>query len=152
MRQASESSDGLYRGRADLESLAGQRGAIIRAVAVNPEQSSPIGSHQFIDKLVLAYHREIAARLLASPDEVLSRARNNLKRWLAAHEPGSAEARCLEEWQRLLETKSVDELVAIITEDSDEGQRLRSSTPFTGILSLQERKELRARCEEEPIA
>jgi hypothetical protein len=133
-------------------SLTALEGVTIWAMAVNDEQPSPLGSHQFLDKLALAYHREIAARLLTDSEAVLDRARRNLRRWLAAHEPGSAEARCLEEWQRLLETRSVDELVAIITEDSDEGQRLRSSTPFTGILSLQERKELRARCEEESIA
>ncbi len=115
-------------------------------------RSIPIDSHQFIDFVNLAYHREVAARLLANPEAVLERARNNLRRWLLAYEPGEPDAQCFEEWQSLLETKTVPELMAIITQDSDEGQRLRSSTPFAGVLSLEERKELRKRCEEMAIA
>jgi hypothetical protein len=116
------------------------------------EQIIALDSHQFIDFLNLAYHREVAARLLADPAAVLKRARNNLQRWLAAYQPGEPDARCLEEWQSLLATRTVPELIAILTEDSDEGQRLRSSTPFAGVLSLEERKELRKRCEEIAIA
>jgi hypothetical protein len=67
---------------------------------------------------------------------------------MKAHE-GTSAARALEEWQELIDTRSVSELIAVMTEDSDEGQRLRSSTPFTGILSKAERKEIFARCEEE---
>ena len=116
------------------------------------EQAIPIDSHQFIDFMNLVYHREVATRLLANPEAVLNRARNNLQRWLSAYQPGESDARCLEEWQSLFESRTVPELIAIITEDSDEGQRLRSSTPFAGVLSLEERKELRKRCEEMAIA
>jgi hypothetical protein len=116
------------------------------------KQGIALDSHQFIDFVNLAYHREVAARLLADPEAVLKRARSNLERWLAAYQPGESDARCLEEWQRLLAARTVPELIAIITEDSDEGQRLRSSTPFAGVLSLEERKELRRRCEEMAIA
>ncbi len=119
------------------------------------EQRTPaisIDSQQFIDLLNLAYHREVAARLWTDPEVVLNQARNNLRRWLSAYESGEADARCFEEWQSLLETKSVPELVAIITQDLDEGQRLRSSTPFAGVLSPEKRKRLRQRCEEMVIA
>jgi len=136
----------LYVNAANLKSLTWQSSAIIRAMAVNPEQSSPLGSHQFIDQLALAYHREIAARLLASPDEVLDRARSNLKRWMKVH-AGTGTVHALEEWQTLINTLLISELVAKMTEDSDEGQRLRQSTPFGGVLSEQERKEIFARCE-----
>lgn len=107
----------------------------------------PFGSQQAIDALALDYHCQVAGRLLSSPETVLDRARNNLKRWMTAHE-GTGSAGALQEWQSLLDTKTVQELIEIITEDSDEGQRLRSSTPFTGILSPQEREQLRARYEE----
>lgn len=107
----------------------------------------PIGSQQAIDALSLDYHREVAGRLLSAPETVLDRARNNLKRWMTVHE-GTGSASALAEWQSLLDTKTVQELIEIIIEDSDEGQRLRSSTPFTGILSSQERQALRAKHEE----
>jgi hypothetical protein len=118
----------------------------------NHDHALRLDSHQFIDFVNLVYHREVAARLRADPEAVLNQARHNLQRWLLAYQPGEPDARCLEEWRHLLETRTVSELIAIITEDSDEGQRLRSSTPFAGILSLEERKELRRRCEEMAIA
>ena len=66
------------------------------------EQTISIDSQQFIDLMNLVYHCEVAARLLADPEAVLNRAHNNLQRWLSAYEPGESDARCLEEWQRLL--------------------------------------------------
>jgi frataxin-like iron-binding protein CyaY len=125
---------------------------IVSIMAGLLEQPAPIGSHQFVDKLALFYHYEIAKRLRTDPEFVIEKARSNLERWLATHVAGSAEAYCLEEWKTLLDSKTVPELITLITEDSDEGQRLRSSTPFTGILSAKERKELFARCcEEGPV-
>jgi hypothetical protein len=115
------------------------------------EQCVPIDSQQFIDLVNLMFHRRIADRLLTEPEIVLSKARSNLKRWMSSYEPGSSDSKCFEEWVELLEKLSVQDLIAVITEDSDRGQRLRSSTPFTGILSTEEREELRNRCEEMAI-
>ncbi len=115
------------------------------------EQTISLDSHQFIDFVNLVYHREVAARLLANPEAVLSKARSNLQRWANVHE-GTGSAAALTEWQMLLDTRTIPELVAIITADSDEGQRLRQSTPFTGLLSEAERKELRSRCAETVLA
>jgi len=84
--------------------------------------------------------------MLINPELIIKKAHSNLRRWLSVYEPGEPDARPLEEWQELLETRTVSELIAIITEDSDEGQRLRSSTPFTGLLSFEERKEIYKRC------
>lgn len=35
----------------------------------------------------------------------------------------------------ILSTHSLDEVLKVLTEESDEGQRLRQSSPFSGILS-----------------
>lgn len=115
------------------------------------EQPVTLGSQQFIDRLNLLCHREIAKRLAREPERVLSIARSNLARWLKAHE-GSNTAQALEEWQTLLDSLTVPELIKLITQDSDEGQRLRSSTPFTGLLSPEERKAIYADCEQRAIA
>lgn len=117
-----------------------------------PAQVMPLDSHQFIDYVNLTYHREVAKIMSAKPEEVLMKARGNLQRWLSAYEPGEPAARCLEEWQTLLDTKSVLELVSIITQDSDEGQRLRQSTPFVGTLSTEKRDEIRRHCTEVVLA
>jgi hypothetical protein len=118
---------------------------IIQIMAGLLEQPAPIGSHQFVDKLALLYHYEIAERLRTDPDFVIEKARRNLDRWRPVHK-GTGSELALEEWRNLLNVKPVQELIAVITEDSDEGQRLRSSTPFVGILSAEERKELFNRC------
>ncbi len=112
-----------------------------------PDNIAPLGTHRFLDQLNLGYHRLVAARLLADPDAVINQARGNLRRWLADYEPGSGDARAFEEWQHLLETLTVPELANILIEDSDEGQRLRSSTPFTGIVPAEERKRLHSQYE-----
>lgn len=113
-------------------------------------QLAPIGSQQFIDRVALEYHKIVAERLLADPEAMLSDARSNIQRWMKAHE-GSGSQLALEEWLHLLSTKTIQELIAIITEDSDEGQRLRSSTPFAGILSAEESRELWRHCEERSL-
>ena len=48
----------------------------------------------------------------------------------------------LRECQTILFTHSLNEVLEILTEDSDDGQRLRQSSPFSGILSQRERLEV----------
>jgi hypothetical protein len=110
------------------------------------EQAVLLGSHEFLDQLALAYHRAIAVRLLTRPNEVLRIAEENLQRWQQVH-AGTGTLQAVEEWKTLLATNSLPELAAILTEDSEEGQRLRQSTPFPGVLSKEEREEIFARCE-----
>jgi hypothetical protein len=105
------------------------------------EQIAPLGTHRFLDQLNLGYHRLVAERLLATPEEVLSVAIENLRRWQRVHE-GTTTAQAIFEWQSLIETRTVAELAATLTEDSDEGQRLRQSSPFMGVLTEEERNSL----------
>ena len=106
------------------------------------------GSHQFLDLLSLVFHLAVAARLTAAPDLVLRQARENLNNWLKLHPPDSRTGKSLREWQRLIKSRKLTTLLSKMTEDSDEGQRLRQSSPFVGVLSPQEREELISLCEE----
>lgn len=110
---------------------------MIHAMTITAAQLAPIGSQRFIDLVALDYHRLVAERLRADPETVLRDARENLRRWMPIH-AGTGSALALLEWQQLLDTKTVPQLIAIILEDSDEGQRLRSSTPFAGYLTDEE--------------
>ena len=74
------------------------------------------------------------------PNEVLQIARNNLNRWL------KNENSALREWQKILETNTPEEIIKLITQDTDEGQRLRSSSPFVGVLSESERDKIWSEC------
>jgi hypothetical protein len=123
--------------------------AIIPDVATG---GSPVGSHQFIDEFNLAYHCAVAQILRREPEAVITRARQNIARWIQSDVYDEGERPSLFEWDKILVESSVEELIAIITEDSDEGQRLRQSTPFTGILPKQQRTAILADCEKRASA
>jgi hypothetical protein len=109
---------------------------------------SPLGSHAFLDEFALAYHRAVAKRLRAEPEAVLERAHRNLSQWMEGDAFGAGEQAALEEWREILGEADVDHLIEIMTDASDEGQRLRSSSPFVGTLSPEERLEILAACEQ----
>lgn len=109
---------------------------------------SPLGSHAFLDEFALAYHRAVAERLRAEPEAVLERAHRNLNRWIEGDAFGAGEQVSLEEWRNILSEADVDRLIEIMTDTSDEGQRLCSSSPFVGSLSSEERLEILAACEQ----
>jgi hypothetical protein len=109
---------------------------------------SPLGSHAFLDEFARAYHRAVAVRLRAEPEAVLERARQNLNRWTEGDAFGPGERASLDEWRVILGEGDVNRLIDIMTDTSDEGQRLRSSSPFVGALSPEERLEILAACEQ----
>ena len=101
-----------------------------------------LGQNNFIDLFNLMLHRAVAEKLRQSPKAVLQIARNNLNRWL--QDSNSA----LLEWQTILETHAPEEICKIISQDTDQGQRLRSSSPFAGVLSEDERERIWSECAE----
>lgn len=110
------------------------------------------GSHAFLDEFALAYHRAVAGRLRAEPEAVLEHARRNLNRWARSDAFGAGERASLEEWRAILFEADVERLTEIMTGTSEEGQRLRSSSPFAGALSPEERLEILAACEQRATA
>ena len=93
----------------------------------------------FSDRFSLSLHQRVAEKLRADPAQVLSVANENLDRWLSKNGFASGpERRALLEWKAILEGSSTFEIESIITADNDEGQRLRSSSPFAGVLSENE--------------
>lgn len=125
--------------------------------AINASHHAPsgrqgIGSHAFVDTFALLYHLAVAERLRENPEQVVNHAWQNLRRWMGENGVGAAERLTLEEWQELLDSSPVARLIEIITEESDEGQRLRSSSPFVGVLTPEERLEILDACEERATA
>lgn len=80
--------------------------------------------------------------------EVLQIARNNLARWLKSESFAGSERFALLEWRKILDDSTAEEIIKIITQDTDEGQRLRSSSPFAGVLSKAEREKVWSECAE----
>jgi hypothetical protein len=95
-----------------------------------------VRTHQEIDRRSLEMVRRIVAKIDADPERRgLAHAKSVCDRWVAQ---GIVSAR---EWQRLLE-RSWDDIRAILLDESNEGQRLRQTDPFCGILTPSERWEI----------
>jgi hypothetical protein len=117
-----------------------------------PSGAGTLGSHQFLDDFALAYHLAVAERLRERPDAVVEHARRNLNRWLEGDAFGPGARQSVEEWLKILDGSDAERLIQIITDTSDEGQRLRSSSPFVGALTPEERLEILAACEQRATA
>lgn len=101
---------------------------------------SGYSSHRLLEARSLAMHAVIAQKIERDP-KLLEVPRNNLKRWSARWE-NEAPA-WYGEWRGIM-NRPWAEIAAIITEPSEEGARLRQSSPFAGILSAAERKRIYA--------
>ena len=82
----------------------------------------------------LAAHGMIAAKILQDP-AVLEIARENLARW--RQQRGNIPA--LREWEDLIDTGDRLAILSALLRVDEEGMRMRSSSPFTGILTDEER-------------
>ena len=92
-------------------------------------------SHQWMDQCNLAMTRRIAEKIQQKP-ALMQIARENLRRWKKIRKPWPP---ALREWEIILSENPIEQVLAILTQDNDEGQRLRQSDPFVGILTERER-------------
>ncbi len=76
----------------------------------------------------------IAEKLLQDP-QILKVARDNVERWQRQNGPSAA----MEEWSKLLAEGNVRAVVLALLRLDDEGMRMRSSSPFVGVLDVVER-------------
>jgi len=91
--------------------------------------------HQRLDARSLAMHCIVARKLLADPG-LIAQARSTLARWRAqAVEPVPS---YFSEWRRILEG-GVEEIAAFLASMREDATRLRQSSPFTNLLTPEER-------------
>jgi len=80
-------------------------------------------------------HKEISKKLKSNPS-LWDIPRNNITKW----KRGSGKlAPAFIEWDHILNTKTKEQILSILESSSEESVRLRSSSPFTGILTENER-------------
>jgi hypothetical protein len=94
-----------------------------------------VSDHQRFDQRSAALHAAIADALRRDPEGV-ERALANLDRWQR-----TVEGAWIAEWRALL-LGPREALLAFLTERSDRADRLRQSSPFTGVLSVSERRKI----------
>ena len=96
----------------------------------------PARSHQWIDLVNREMCLEIAAKVRRDP-KLMRIPRENLRRWRRKIRPWPPAFR---EWESIIDRHPTERILEILTQDNDEGQRLRQSDPFIGILTEAERR------------
>lgn len=94
-------------------------------------------SRRRIARRQLAEHIAIAERLRVDPSTLLEYARDNVARWASSIVSVSLPA-WLTEWQQIL-AGPLDALLDTLTADTEKAAQLRRTSPFVGVLTLQER-------------
>lgn len=87
--------------------------------------------------------RLVAARLRDQPG-LLSVARDNLDRWSRLNAESPSLLRCYAEWESILD-RPLKEISGVLCAETDEGQRLRQNSPFAGVLSVEEVRDIKNR-------
>ena len=108
-----------------------------------PVDGLPAGrysDHRILDARSLAMHCRIVQKVSRDP-RLLEKAKANLARWIAKID--GAKPRYLMEWQEILEKPWLT-IAEIMTSMSEDATRLRSSSPFAGVLNEKEREQIYA--------
>jgi len=117
--------------------LAARREAAAKAVGgpVAPGPALPPESHNTSERRGLALYEVIAERL---DEGMVEEARERVDRLQA---DGHLHPRYAERWRGLL-SRSISEIAAAITADTEGGRDLRQNSPFAGVLNEQERRQI----------
>lgn len=83
-------------------------------------------------------HKEIAKKLENNP-RLWDIPKNNIIKW---QKGGRKLTPAFIEWEHILKTKTRKQILAILLSGSEESTRLRSSSPFAGVLNENERKKI----------
>ena len=108
-----------------------------------PADGAPAGrysDHRIPDARSLAMHCKIVQKISRDP-LLIDKAKANLSRWSAKID--GPKPRYLKEWQEILDKPWLT-IAEMMTSMSEDATRLRSSSPFAGILSEEEREQIYA--------
>ena len=105
----------------------------------------PVRSHQWIDLVDLAMQRAIVRKIRREPG-LYNRARRTLARWERVKRACPPPLR---EWKQILRNQDMNAVFRILTRRDDESDRLRSTSPFRGILTQREVEGVWARYDKE---
>ena len=103
----------------------------------HPLEKEPIvkRSHQWVDARNLAMSRLIARKIRRNP-KLFQEAVDTLRHWKKISKPVDE---AVLEWDRIFKNNSLEKILEILTDKSEEGNRRRQSDPFCGILTYRER-------------
>ena len=91
--------------------------------------------HPEIDRRVFELTKIAVARIDRDP-ALVEIGLDNIERW--TRQKDGCLPPCHAEWKALIKERPWPELRALLLQDTDEGQRLRSSHPFVGLVTVEE--------------
>jgi hypothetical protein len=98
--------------------------------------------HRLQDETSLAMHARIVEELERDPS-LLRIAKGNIARWSERNADSPGLLACYREWDAIL-AKGLAEVIRVLKDESEEGDRLRHRSPFPGILTPQEVWQIKA--------
>ncbi|RLA46263.1 MAG: hypothetical protein DRR42_18575 [Gammaproteobacteria bacterium] len=101
-----------------------------------------INQHALSEARSLAIHQYIAKLIKHNPEPIIDKAKSNILRWSDLNGPNNY---ANTEWFQILTTYPPNEIAKLISSKSSEAYRLRSSSPFPGVLSESEKDEIKNR-------
>ncbi len=122
-----------------------ERNTIRKRASVKRDErnyNSKINQHALSEARSLAMHQSIAERIKRNPEPIIDKAKSNILRWSDLNGPNNY---ANTEWFQILQTYPPSEIAKLISSKSAEAYRLRSSSPFPGVLSESEKDEIRNR-------
>jgi hypothetical protein len=102
--------------------------------------------HKVIDERSLEMHRVVARELRADPSK-LDQVVAWIEKFLADPDYSVHSKDALTEWLDLMRTRGLPGVLAALEDRSEEGQRMRQSSPFAVIMPQDERREILAKYE-----
>lgn len=108
--------------------------------------NSPV-DNGFHDRVSLELASMVASGLPSHP-EWLTLARDNLRRWSERNANAPGLLRCYAEWREVFD-RPLSEIISTLLDPSDRGQRLRTNSPFAGVVGAREVWEIKRRIREE---
>jgi hypothetical protein len=100
--------------------------------------SAPYSPHRLLDARSLAMHAVMAEKIERNP-ALIAVAHRNLQRWQERW--GQRRPQWATEWLAILE-RSWPEIAALMTDPGEASTRLRQSSPFPGVLTVDERRRI----------
>lgn len=101
-----------------------------------------IDPHALSEARSLAIHKVIAERLKENPQAIIEKAKSNIMKWSNLN---GASNNANTEWLQILSAYTPGEISKLISSTSEEAYRLRSNSPFPGVLSQSELEEIKSK-------
>ena len=95
------------------------------------------------DLLVLSYREmdKLVSKKLRKNPSLINKVRQNLNRWMKIQrEQSGYVSSCKLEWDEILRTQPLEKILEILEGETQETDRLQHSSPFSGILTQEERE------------